>query len=432
MQCYVKYYRESLSFEYLDNYVGVIKMNILFLALGKYKSINDRGIYLDLLRQFVRNGHEVFIVSSLNSELKKQYQLTEEEKSHILLVKTGRITMTNIIEKGINTLLLEGRYIRAINKFFSNVKFDLILYPTPPITFLKVVEYIKERDGAKSYLMLKDIFPQNAVDIEIMSQNGVRGLIYKYFRKREELLYKASDYIGCMSQANIDYLLLHNPSISADKVGICPNSVEVHDMSVDKGTAKVIREEYNIPVDKKVFIYGGNLGKPQGISFLIECLKKCADIEDVYFLIIGNGTEYKKIEEYVHSFKPRNVKIMQRIPKDDYDNMVGACDAGLIFLDHRFTIPNFPSRVLSYMQAKIPVLACTDKNTDIGNVIVDGGFGWWCESNNSEVFRKLIMSICKSDFEGMGIKGYQYLKENYSAEKCYSTIYSTICNPRML
>ena len=407
-------------------------MKVLFLALGKYKSINDRGIYLDLLRQFIRNGHEVFIVSSLNSEIKKKYQLNEEKKSHILLVKTGRITKTNIIEKGINTLLLEGRYIRAINKFFSNVKFDLILYPTPPITFLKVVEYIKERDGAKSYLMLKDIFPQNAVDIEMMSQNGVRGLIYKYFRKREELLYKVSDYIGCMSQANIDYLLLHNPSINADKVGICPNSVEVHDMSVDKGTSKTIREEYNIPIDKKIFIYGGNLGKPQGISFLIECLKKCVDIEDVYFLIIGDGTEYKKIEEYVHSFKPRNVKIMQRMPKDDYDNMVGACDAGLIFLDHRFTIPNFPSRLLSYMQAKIPVLACTDINTDIGKVIVDGGFGWWCESNNSEAFRKLIMSIRESDFEGMGIKGYQYLKDNYSAEKCYSTIYSTISNSRML
>ena len=91
---------------------------------------------------------------------------------------------------------------------------------------------------------------------------------------------------------------------------------------------------------------------------------------DVFFLIVGDGTEFAKIEAYVNEDKPSNVKLMKRLPKEDYDKMVGACDVGMIFLDHRFTIPNFPSRLLSYMQAKIPVLACTDVNTDIGKIAV--------------------------------------------------------------
>ena len=66
-----------------------------------------------------------------------------------------------------------------------------------------------------------------------------------------------------------------------------------------------------------------------------------------------------------------------------------------IFLDHRFTIPNFPSRLLGYMQAKLPVLACTDKNTDIGKVVVEGGFGWWCESNDVGEFGRVVERVLK-------------------------------------
>lgn len=101
---------------------------------------------------------------------------------------------------------------------------------------------------------------------------------------------------------------------------------------------------------------------------------------------------------------------MQRLPKEDYDTLVGACDVGMIFLDYRFTIPNFPSRLLSYMQAKLPVLAVTDVNTDIGKIIVDGGFGWWCPSNSVEKFSSTIDLIVDSDLS-IGDKGFEYLKE---------------------
>jgi len=37
----------------------------------------------------------------------------------------------------------------------------------------------------------------------------------------------------------------------------------------------------------------------------------------------------------------------------------------MIFLDYRFQIPNFPSRLLSYMAAGMPVIVATDPNTDM-------------------------------------------------------------------
>lgn len=394
-------------------------MNVLFLTLADFNSLKERNIYTDLLREFTKRDHQVYVISPVERRKKQETKVVTEDNTTILKLKIGNNQKTNLIEKGISTLTIESQYIAGIKKYFSNVKFDLVIYSTPPITFCNAIEYVKKRDGAKTYLLLKDIFPQNAVDLGMMSKSGIKGLIYKVFRDKEKKLYRISDYIGCMSQANVDYVLKHNPEINPGKVEICPNSVEVVDMSVDEKTRNEIRRKYDIPLDRKVFVYGGNLGKPQGIDFMIECLKSQEKNEDVYFLIVGDGTEYGKIETYVESDKPSNVRLMKRLPKEDYDKMVAACDVGMIFLDHRFTIPNFPSRLLSYMQAKIPVLAVTDPNTDIGKVIVDGGFGWWCESNDIDEFEIAIIEALKEDLFDKGIRAEKYLYQNYTSEVTY-------------
>lgn len=396
-------------------------MNILFLTLLDFDSLNQRNIYTDLLREFVKGGHDVCVISPVERRTKRKTTVIFEEHVKILKLQIGNTQKTNIIEKGISTVSIEPKFISGINKYFADVKFDLIMYSTPPITFCNAIEFVKKRDGARTYLLLKDIFPQNAVDIGMMSKTGLKGIIYRAFRNKEKKLYKISDYIGCMSQANMDYILKHNPEIDPTKVEICPNCVEVIDMSVDEKTRIEIRKKYGIPVEKKVFVYGGNLGKPQGIEFMIECLKSQEKNENVFFLIVGDGTEFDKIESYVDTEKPLNVKLMKRLPKEDYDKMVGACDVGMIFLDHRFTIPNFPSRLLSYMQAKIPVFAVTDSNTDVGKNIVKGKFGWWCESNDVNAFSIIVSKIVR-ETECLGDVEWNYLNQEYTSSRGYEII----------
>jgi len=306
---------------------------------------------------------------------------------------------------------------QCFTRNLPGISFDLVLYSTPPVTLIDPIRYVKRKYGAKTYLMLKDIFPQNAVDIGMMKKSGPMGIIYKNFRRKEKKLYAISDRIGCMSRANIDYVLQHNPEVDPGKVELCPNSIEVMDMSVDAAVRKEIREKYEIPLDKKVFIYGGNLGKPQGIDFVLRCLEKLTAHDNAYFLIVGDGTEFKKLEAWFREHKPGNMKLLKKIVKADYDRLAAACDVGLIFLDHRFTIPNFPSRLLSHMQAKQPVLACTDPNTDVGQVITGGGFGWWCESNDPDGFASKVNEACKADLTPMGEKGFAYLEDHYSVAK---------------
>ncbi|MDO5478759.1 MAG: glycosyltransferase family 4 protein, partial [Clostridia bacterium] len=380
-------------------------MNILFVSISGLPNMESHSISLDLIHELTALGHKVYAVCANERRNKKPTTLSEEAGCKVLRVKVGNNKNTNIIEKGISNLMLPYQYIAAIKKYFSDVKFDLVLYPTPPVTQVKTVDFIKKRDNAKNYLLLKDIFPQNAVDIGMMTKTGPKSVIYKMFRKKEEKLYAVSDFIGCMSEANREYLIKHNPGLDESKIHINPNSIEVQEVVKDEEKIKEIKAKYNIPENAVTFIYGGNLGRPQGIPFIIKCLKANAGKEDRFFVICGKGTEYPKLKAYVEAEKPSNVLLLNGLPKEEYEVFVKAFDIGLIFLDHRFTIPNFPSRLLSYMQSSMPVLSCTDPNTDVGKVIEEGGFGWSCESNSVEAFTDAVDKAIGANLAEMGAKG---------------------------
>lgn len=404
-------------------------MNIIFLTISPITDINQRGIYADLMRKFRDEGHRVYIVTSTERRLGKETLLVETHGVKILNVKTLNVQKTNIVEKGIGTLLIERQFKTAIKKYLGDVSFDLITYSTPPITLTNVVKYLKKQNpGAVTYLQLKDIFPQNAVDIQMFSKGSV---FYKFFRKKEKSLYKTSDYIGCMSLANVEFVLRHNPEIDASRVEVAPNSVELkntdltddtNDSSNSCNSWSAIREKYGLPTDKPVFIYGGNLGKPQGIPFLIECLNANANRTDCHFLVIGTGTELPRLKAWYEEKKPQSVTVMNGLPKDDYDQLVKACDVGLIFLDHRFTIPNYPSRLLSYLENRMPVLCATDPNTDMGRIAEENGYGYWCESNSVDAFSAILDKMIHSDRKSMGDKAYKFLCENYLVENTYNAI----------
>lgn len=402
-------------------------MNVIFLTMSRLTDISQRHIYTDLLRKFRNEGHSVYIVSPNERSFARPTELVDKDGVRILGVKTLNLQKTSIIEKGIGQVLVESQYKKAIKKHLSDVSFDLILYSTPPITFPKVIKFLKKRNPkAKTYLLLKDIFPQNAVDMGMMSKKGAKGILYKYFRQKEKTLYGLSDYIGCMSPANVEYVLKHNSEVSAEKVEVAPNSIELISKKMEDGQERAeryyIRKKYDLPTDKPIFIYGGNLGKPQGIDYLIKCLDLNKNRLDCYFVVVGNGTEYNKIDDWYKANKGCSVQLMQRLPKEDYDLLVKHCDVGLIFLDHRFTIPNYPSRLLSYLEYKMPVICATDVNTDIGKIAEKNGYGYWCESVNPADFTALVEKILAADRKAMGEKGYQFLKENYLVEHTYNAI----------
>lgn len=401
-------------------------MKILFLTMSSsIAHIEERGIYTDLMRKFRDEGHEVYIMYPNERRYGKPTELSIKDNVYSLGVRTLNVTKTSIVEKGIGQLLLESQFKRAFKKYFGSVNFDVILYSTPPITFNGVIAYAKKSSGNKAmtYLLLKDIFPQNAVDMGMLSKTGAKRILYNMFRRKEERLYQLSDFIGCMSPANVQYVLKHNPKVSADKVEIAPNSIELLPCEALKEEERfAIFKKYDLPTDKPIFIYGGNLGIPQGIPFLIDCLEANANRKDCHFVVVGSGTYYPRLADWYKKRKPAAVTIMRGLPKADYDRLVRACQVGLIFLDYRFTIPNYPSRLLSYLEYKMPIIACTDPICDAGKIAEENGFGLYAPSNDVKAFTYTVDKMMKADIKTMGERGYEFLKANYLVEHTYNAI----------
>ncbi len=400
-------------------------MNILFLTLVEFDRLSEQNLYTDLLREFVNRGHFVYAISTIERrEGKCTYLSQNERNAKVLRLRIGNTQKTNMLEKGISTVTLERLFIHAIRRFTAQIRFDLVLYSTPPITFYNAVRFVKKRDGAKTYLLLKDIFPQNALDLGMLGKTGIKGMIYRMFRQKERMLYRISDYIGCMSPANVRYVKRHNviskrQVIEVNPNCICPSTNE----RITEEERRRLRRRYRIPEEKIAFLYGGNLGKPQDVAYIIRCLRACASNPQICFVIAGAGTERHLLREYVKRERPKHVRLLPQLKRDAYERVARCCDVGLIFLDHRFTIPNFPSRLLSYLDAGLPVLAATDRNTDIGQVIRKGAFGFWCESTGTEGFVQCVELFSDAGTRlQQGRNARKYLEQHYTAKHGYEII----------
>ncbi len=392
-------------------------MNILFLTLSSMENLTSRGIYTDLVREFARRKINLYVVSPREKRNKLPTEMKKEGRVNILKVRIGDITKAgNLLKKGLSTLTIERHYLNAMNKYFSNIRFDMIIYSTPPITFERVISYYKKRHKGITYLMLKDIFPQNAVDLGMMRKGGI---LWRYFRNKEKRLYKNSDFIGCMSQGNVDYLLEHNPYLDKNKVEIFPNAIQPIPKAIKNTKANAPLKKYGVPHDSVLFVYGGNLGKPQGIDYLLKIIDEFHKVDNGYLLIIGSGTEYKKIKGHIDNSSPDNVGLLSRLPKKDYDELLQYADVGLIFLDRRFTIPNIPSRLTSYMESSLPILAATDIHTDLKDILKESGSGYWVESSETKPFINYAQKLALNENlrEEMGAKGRKYLEDNYHISK---------------
>lgn len=398
-------------------------MNVLLMTIGAFQNISENGIYTDLLRYFRNMGHSVYIACSRERRLGLPTCVEKNDGIKVLRVQVGNITKVNFIEKGLSTLMIEYQYEQAIRKYFADVTFDIILYSTPPITLAGIVGRLKKRDNSFTYLMLKDIFPAGAVDLGILRD---KGAICKYFRFVEKCLYKNSDFIGCMSPQNIRYLLEENPQIDRNKVGLCPNTIDIIEKTnVNKN---VLCNRYGLPKDKLLLVYGGNFGRPQNVDYIVKIIEASKKFDNVHFIMCGSGTDFYKIREYKQSGRKENITIIDALPYKEYTELLSICDVGMLFLDYRFYVPNFPSRLLDYLNYELPVIAATDINTDIKDAIIEGDFGWWCESREEENFIIMLEKIVKEwkedrvQFVQKGINAKNYLKQYFRTEIAYNAI----------
>ncbi len=390
-------------------------MNILFVS-HLTLDFSNSSLYVDLINK-IGEEHKITVVSDLiKSELVTSPNIT------LVDLNLNIFKFHSPYIKGILTLLADRLLKRKIKKLELS-DFDLMIYPTPPIFYTKTLTYIKNKTTIKTLLMLKDIFPQNAVDEGYLKE---KGLLYKYFRKKEKKLYRLSDFIGCMSKGNIDYVYENNPEIDKEKIILFPNTRKdlIHNNISKEPNVDLILKNI-ISENKVIFVFGGNLTIAQGIEFLTKAILENTN-PNAYFIIVGSGTLLEYMKDQLNSSK--NVSVLDRMSVSEFDYLMNYCDVGIISLADFYSIPNYPSRSLTYMRSGLPILAITDVVTDVKDIIEDNNFGIWCRSGDYDCFNKQVdLYVSNEELRKKHSKiSRQFFLDNYEVEKSIDIIKSIL------
>ena len=283
--------------------------NVLFFSLFNIESLDDQAIYPDLLGEFHNKGYNLFILSPSERGKKIKKKILKIDNITIFQVRCLKVQKANRFEKLISSLSLEFLFMFKYYKELRHLKFDLVLFPTPIIFVNNFLKTIKLSSRGIKYLLLKDIFPQNAIDLKFIEQNS---LITKFFKKTEKKLYDNVDFIGCMSENNLKYIN-EKRFIDKDKLEVNPNSIDLE--KYPTFYKNKFRKLHNISSKDLVFIYGGNLGKPQGISKILNFIDYIETKKTIHFIICGSGTETYIIKNYIKKHNIKNSMLFDKLNK---------------------------------------------------------------------------------------------------------------------
>jgi glycosyltransferase involved in cell wall biosynthesis len=396
-------------------------MRIVFLALAFPNMEQSNYLYTELVTELHNEGHEILVVAPAYDPKRKGLVL--ETGIKVLRVPTLELFGSGLIMKGVANLLLPYLYKRALKNLKTDLNFDLIITATPPITLYNVVAWLKKKSNGKVYLILRDIFPQNAVDLGFMKE---KSFIHWFFRSKEKKLYAISDSIGCMSEGNISYLEKHNPEIDKKKLHLLPNWANLLPLQSNEINRQLKKQEGL--EGKFIVVFGGNIGIPQKMENIVDLALACKDKTDMLFLIVGVGSALEDLKNLIASKEVFNIQLRKGLKHKEYFELLQITDVGLISLSDQFTIPNYPSKALSYFNAKKPILASLDLSTDFGEGLEKINAGLWAEAGDTSLLKEKLM-LLYNDSElrkQMGENGYNHMKTELTSKKAFETVINEI------
>ena len=397
-----------------------VRLKILFLGLSYADVAHESSLYTELVEELSKADSDIQVVAPALDTSHKGPR--EEGDISVLRVATGKLFGVNLFQKALNNLLLPIRYFFALHSQYNEWQPEWIITPTPPITLTPLVWWLKRRTGARVYLILRDIFPQNAVDLGFISRYGP---VFGFFRLLEKWTYAVADRIGCMSPRNVRYVIEHNPRIDANKLHLLPNWIAERHVAPDEELSKNMREEWGAKDNDLLCVFGGNLGKPQQVGFLLDVAEVLRNEPNIHIVIVGCGTESAILKEQIKTRMLDNLVLRSRLARDDYQKLLAVVGVGFILLNQHFTIPNIPSRLTGYWVAGVAVLAATDTATDLDEAfLAKYGGGDWVKMGDVQAFAEKLRTYANKPemLNEMGKRGRRAILQNFTAKKAAETV----------
>lgn len=362
----------------------------------------------ELALEFQKKGHQVIVLTPLCSPYEKP-PITELDGVNILFFKSGELKNIGKTKRAINESLLSLKARKTAINHMKNNTCDGIVYYSPSIFWGPLVKQLKKLSNCKSYLILRDIFPQWTVDNGLMKENS---LIHKYFMFFEKINYRNADKIGVMSPSNLE--LFKSRMVNISKFEVLFNWASLENVS---RAGQVYRKKLGLE-NKTVFFYGGNIGHAQQMMNLINLARKFNTNKTIHFLFVGKGDEVDLILKEKEKHKLDNISYLPSVDQTTYFRMLNEFDIGMFSLHPDHKTHNFPGKLLGYMACSKPIIGCVNSGNDLKKIVNDSKAGIITDSMDENGLYEAAISLVKSESlrKDMGKNGRNLLATRFSVE----------------
>lgn len=334
----------------------------------------------DLSHELVRQGHHLTVMIPA-SDIDQPWLLEKLGGVEVLRLKSPRTKDMSYARRTMGEFLMPFAMRRNLRKSpLADVRWDGVIWYAPTIFLGPIVNAIKKASGCPSYLIIRDIFPEWAVDMGLLG----RGLPYRFLKAVEAYQYSVADVIGVQTPANLPYF---------NRAGLKPDQcVEVLQnwLAQAPNTGCSISVANSPLAGRTVFVYAGNMGVAQGMGILIDLAERLRSRDDIGFLFVGRGSDAQLLRDAAIRRELGNVVFYDEIEPEEIPGLYAQCHAGIVALDPRHKTHNIPGKFLTYMQAGLPVLANINPGNDLIQIIEGERVGRVCTDQSVESLERLV------------------------------------------
>ena len=373
----------------------------------------------DLSIEFMRQGHETIVLVA-DPSIHKRYIIEDYYGVTVARLKSPQTKGLGYIRRTLGEIGTPFSMICNLKASpLGDHHFDAIVWYSPTIFLGPIVRWLKKRYTAKSYLILRDIFPQWAADMGIVS----RGPIFRFFNLIANYQYRSADVIGVQAHGNLAFFQANGLSGLSAKLEVLHNWLaDISDVGSPIDIAQTCLR------GRRIFVYAGNMGTAQHLDKLVNLAINLRKRSDIGFLFVGRGSEVERLRRLVTEYELTNVLFEDEIDPEHIPGLYAQCHVGMVCLDGRHKTHNIPGKLLSYLQAGLPILASVNEGNDLIAEIERNAVGLASVASDGGDLVPLAIALADDDWSSSSVKErcWKLSRERFAPETAVRQIVAAV------
>jgi colanic acid biosynthesis glycosyl transferase WcaI len=244
---------------------------------------------------------------------------------------------------------------------------DVLVVVSPPL-LLGAAAWLAGRIKRAPFVFhVQDLQPDAALGLGMLKPSRFARALYAL----ESLAYRKAARVAGISQGMLD--AFRQKGVPPDKLVYFPNGV-VPPAPDEVPDGVRFRQRLGFSPGDFLAVYSGNLGVKQGLQVVIEAARLLKNPR-VKIILCGEGSDRARLQSLMERDRLQAVTLLPMQPDADYREMMGAADVCLITQQKGSGRAFFPSKLLSALAFRKPVLTVADADSELARALKSGRFG---------------------------------------------------------